>query len=91
MTPFVPVYTAEAKHRIRHLPPVTKQQIRSALEGLQENPYEGKALQRELIGRYSLRVKNYRIIYQVDENSRRLRVLTLGPRQTIYDDMRRRL
>ena len=67
MKPFTLIYTPEARSRVRHLHPAIKKEIRAAIEEIAENPWEGKRLQRELFGLFSLRVKNYRIIYTVEE------------------------
>jgi len=86
LKPFTLLYTAEAKTRIRHLHPTIKQEIRVALEELKENPWIGKRLQRELTGLFSLRVRNYRILYWINVEKRQIEILTLGPRKTVYDD-----
>lgn len=77
--------------RIRHLHPALKHDVRCALEGLREDPWAGKALQRELRGLYSLRVKHFRILYRIDDRKARLEILTLGPRKTIYEGFTREL
>ncbi|MBI1908659.1 MAG: type II toxin-antitoxin system RelE/ParE family toxin [Deltaproteobacteria bacterium] len=87
MRSFALRYTGEAKTRIRHLHPLLKQEVRLALEELQDDPYLGKPLQREFIGLRSLRVRNYRIIYKMDESKWRIDILTLGPRRVIYQDL----
>lgn len=79
-------FTQEAKARIRHLHPIVKREIRLALEELKQNPWEGKILQRELTGFLSLRLKQYRILYQIDEDKNRIDILTLGLRKTIYEE-----
>ncbi|MBI5299731.1 MAG: type II toxin-antitoxin system RelE/ParE family toxin [Deltaproteobacteria bacterium] len=90
MKPFTLIYTPEARSRIRHLHPAIKKEIRAAVEIIAENPWEGKRLQRELFGLFSLRVKNYRIIYTVDETKKVLKILTLGLRRTIYEEMEKK-
>ena len=86
MTPLTLHSTAEARLKIRHLHPVLKQEIRSCLDQLAQNPWLGKPLQRELWGVYSLRAKNYRILYQIKEEQNRIELLTLGPRKIIYQN-----
>lgn len=90
MKPFTLIYTPEARSRVRHLHPAIKKEIRAAIEEIAENPWEGKRLQRELFGLFSLRVKNYRIIYTVDETKKVLKILTLGLRRTIYEEMEKK-
>lgn len=79
-------FSPEARQKIRHLPPSVKKEVRACLEELKENPWEGKILQRELTGLLSLRVKNYRILYQIDDDKKEIAVLTLGIRKTIYEE-----
>ncbi len=86
MKAFRLTYTAEAKQCIRHLHPAIKQEIRAVVEELRENPFLGKRLQRELNGIFSLRVRNYRILYSLHETKRTILILTLGIRRTIYED-----
>ncbi len=86
MKPYTLSFAQEAKIRIRHLHPTVKKEIRLALEELKQNPWEGKILQRELTGFLSLRVKQYRILYQFDEEKGHINILTVGVRKTIYEE-----
>ena len=79
-------YSKEAKNKISKLPPQIKPLLKSALENLVENPWAGKALQRELLGFYSLRIKKYRVVYRIDTSSKKIYVYTLGLRKTIYEE-----
>ena len=53
------------------------------LKTLQERPELGKPLKGKLRGLRSLRVGKYRIIYQVDEDSKVVRVITVGRREEV--------
>lgn len=86
MKPYTLSFAQEAKIRIRHLHPTVKKEIRLALEELKQNPWEGKILQKELTGFLSLRVKQYRILHQFDEEKRHIDILTIGIRKTIYEE-----
>ncbi|MBI2336335.1 MAG: type II toxin-antitoxin system RelE/ParE family toxin [Deltaproteobacteria bacterium] len=86
MRAFHLIYTSEAKLRIRQLHPVLKSLIRLALDSLQADPWAGKALQKELTGLRSLRVKHFRVLYRVAEEEKQIEILTLGARKTIYED-----
>lgn len=83
------LYSREARDRIRALPPTAKKAVRSALDGLSEDPDLGKALQRELTGFRSLRVGRYRIIYRLDPIKKEVLIYTLGKRERIYEDLAR--
>ncbi len=54
------------------------------LGSLQKNPFQGKALKGELIGRYSYRVSSYRIIYRLIKGELRILILDIGHRRDIY-------
>lgn len=90
MKPFRLCYTDEARVRIRHLHPAIKQHIRDALRRLEADPWQGKPLQRELAGLFALRIRHYRVLYCVLPSQRRIDVLTLGPRKTIYTEATKR-
>jgi len=79
-------YSKEAKNKISKLSPQIKPLLKSALENLAENPWAEKALQRELLGFYSLRIKKYRVLYRIDSSSKKIYVYTLGLRKTIYEE-----
>ena len=54
------------------------------LEGLRKNPFEGKALKGELLGRYSYRVGSYRIIYRLHRGELIVLILDIGHRRDVY-------
>lgn len=56
----------------------------TAIEILKTRPYEGKALKGRLLGDYSLRVGNYRVIYTVYKNKLVVYIIDLGHRKDIY-------
>lgn len=83
------LYSREAKEQIRSLPPETKKGLRQTLDGLRENPYLGKPLQRELSGFWSLAFKRYRIIYKSIPRDNTLRIYAVGRREVVYEDLTR--
>jgi mRNA interferase RelE/StbE len=58
--------------------------IMAALVSLQTDPLQGKLLSRELKGRRSLRVGDYRIIYAVLHQVLTVQVIDVGHRREIY-------
>src|SRR5437762_617178 len=72
---------------IRHLSPELKRSVRAALGALSLNPHDGAPLLRELEGLWRYRVRRYRIVYEIDARARVLRVVAVGPRRSIYEDM----
>ena len=85
------LYSPGVKEFLSRLNPEQKKEIREVLEGLHLDPYRGKALQRELMGFFSLRIKRYRIVYKffLDENI--IRIYMVGPRRTIYEEFTKSL
>lgn len=74
---------------ISHTPPVRKRQIRESLCAIMEEPYSGKPLQEELSGFWSYRVGSLRIVYSIDAARKKIHLIALGPRRTIYKELER--
>jgi mRNA interferase RelE/StbE len=81
----------EAADVIRHLSPDLKRGIREALRALSLSPHEGVPLVQELDGKWRYRVRRYRIVYEIDSRSRVLRVVAVGHRRHIYEQVAARL
>jgi len=86
--PFRPRYTPEAAAQIRRLHPEVKREIRKGIRVLLSSPLSGHALQFELSGYRSYRVRTYRVIYQMNEEETTLDVVFVGPRRTVYEELR---
>ena len=56
-----------------------------AITEIEEDPFLGKPLVRELTGRFSFRVGVYRIIYKVNRKDKIIDILTVGHRATVYE------
>ncbi len=72
---------------IRRLHPDLKRSVKNALRALSEDPSAGEPLRRELAGLWKFRVRRFRIIYAVERSSRVLRVVAVGHRRTIYEEL----
>lgn len=72
-----------AQRDIRRLPPGTKPRVSEAIAGLREDP-RGKA--EKLVGEdaYRIRVGDYRIVFRVDDGSRRVLITRVKHRREIY-------
>ncbi len=73
-----------AVKQLEKLPPEVYPRIRNALVGLANEPRPSGCL--KLRGRegWRLRVGDYRVIYEIDDESRRIVVLDIGHRREIY-------
>jgi mRNA interferase RelE/StbE len=54
------------------------------LESLEDSPYEGKPLVGNHKGEFSLRVGDYRIVYEIDPPNHILYILTIKHRRHVY-------
>ncbi len=84
-------FTPEASRLLSKLHPDNKVQVKQALTELRQNPFTGKDLQEELSGFKSLRLKQYRIIYNINEEENFIQIYHIGQRRDIYEQFRRLL
>ena len=84
-------FTPEAGRLLSKIHPENKKYIKKALKELRQNPYIGKDLQEELFGFNSLRIKKYRIIYDIREDEYLLRIYYIGQRSNVYEQFRQML
>ena len=71
------ILSKTAINQIKKLPTRYKKSALEALKDLKENPLLGKALVRELKGRFSFRFGPYRIIYKINKKEKRIEVLAV--------------
>jgi mRNA interferase RelE/StbE len=86
--PDIPPHVAEV---IRGLPPEVKRGVKAALRALSDDPGTGEPLQRELDGLWKYRVRRFRIVYAIDRQRRILRVMAVGHRRVVYEELADRL
>ena len=75
----------QARNQLKKLKIKYKFSISSIIDDLKEDPFIGKPLNRDLIGKYSYRVGVYRIIYRVNVKKNLVEIITAGHRSTIYN------
>ena len=81
-------FTPEASRLLSKLHPENKRRIKKALGELQQDPYPGKDLQEELSGFKSLRIKKYRVVYNINEKEKIIQILYIGLRGDVYEQFR---
>jgi mRNA interferase RelE/StbE len=86
--PDIPLHVAEV---IRSLHPDLKRSIKAAVRGIATNPKCGEPLMRELDGLWKYRVRRFRIVYAIDRKARAIRLIAVGHRQSIYEDLTAKL
>lgn len=84
LRPDIPPHVAEI---IRHLPPDVKRGIKAALRALSDGSTTGEPLQRDLEGFLKYRVKRYRIVYALDRPKKVIRVVAVGHRRIVYEEL----
>ncbi|HUI28049.1 MAG TPA: type II toxin-antitoxin system RelE/ParE family toxin [Candidatus Kryptonia bacterium] len=84
LAPDVPPHVADV---IRRLPPDVKHSVKQAIRALAQDPQIGAPLVGDLAGFWKYRVRRFRIVYQVDRPRRALRIVAVGHRSLIYDEL----
>ena len=87
MKPFqsaIPPHVAEV---IRSLHPDLKRSIKAAIRAIAADPECGESLRRKLDGLVKFRVRRFRIVYAIDRKTRTIRLMAVGHRRHIYEEI----
>jgi mRNA-degrading endonuclease RelE of RelBE toxin-antitoxin system len=84
-------FTPESSRLLSKFHPENKKLIKQALIELRQNPHMGKDLQEELSGLKSLRLKQYRVLYNINEEKNFIQIYHIGRRRDVYEQLRRLL
>jgi mRNA interferase RelE/StbE len=76
---------------VRHLPPELKRGIKQAFRSLSADPFAGTPLIGELAGLWRIKVRRFRIVYEVDRKARAIRIFAIGHRREVYEAIADRL
>ena len=71
---------------IRRLPPDIKRGVREALRAISLDPGRGEALRLDLQDYMKYRVRRFRIVYSVERRARRVTVVAVSHRRTVYEE-----
>ena len=91
MKPFRPEIPPQVAEVIRSLHPDLKRSIKSAIRAIAADPECREPLLRELEGMWKFRVRRFCIVYAVDRKTRTIRLMAVGHRQSIYEDLTAKL
>jgi mRNA interferase RelE/StbE len=83
--PYQLLYSETTRKQIKKLHPKIKAVVKTKIEKLQENPFSGKQLEKELSGYLSLRAKRFRIIYKIRDHNQTIEIHHIGHRKDIYE------
>ena len=84
-------FAPESSRLLSKLHPENKKRIKQALAELRIDPHIGKDLQEGLSGFKSLKLKQYRIIYNINEEKNFIQIYHIGRRRDVYEQLRRLL
>jgi len=73
------------KRLFKKLPRDVQERVGRRILDLAEEPYQGKPLHGKLKGKFSLVVGDYRVVYEVRENT--VYLLAVGHRKKIYEKL----
>lgn len=84
--PYRLMYSQTSRDQIKSLHPHIKLKpvVKTGIQRLKENPFQSKALEKELSGYYSLATKRFRVIYNIDDQSHVVQIHYVGHRKDIY-------
>lgn len=80
-------FVSSAKKATRYIPKPDMERISKAIDSLAENPLPPgvKALQGELRGYHRIRVGDYRVVYEIQNERLVILVLRIAKRGDVYD------
>ncbi|MBC7228044.1 MAG: type II toxin-antitoxin system RelE/ParE family toxin [Thermoflexales bacterium] len=85
MTAYRVILVASAAKEFRSLPSVLQRRVSVAIDGLSENPRPRGV--RKLAGHerlYRIRVGDYRVVYEIDDRERVVRITRIRHRREVY-------
>ena len=91
MNPFRPDFPLHVAEVIRALHPDLKRSIKAAVRNIATDPECGEPLMRKLDGLWTYRVRRFRIVYAINRKARVIRLIAVGHRQSIYEDLTAKL
>jgi mRNA interferase RelE/StbE len=68
-----------------------KRSIKAAVRAIASDPECGEPLLRELDGLWKYRVRRFRIVYVIDRKTRVIRLMAVGHRRHVYEELAARL
>jgi len=82
--PDIPPHVAEV---IRSLHSDLKRFVKAAVRAVAADPECGDRLMRELDGLWKYRVRRFRIVYAIDRKARVIRLMAVGHRRHVYEEL----
>ena len=79
------IISPSAKNQLKEIKHIHQNALASIIEILKQEPYIGKPLGRDLLGKYSYRIGVFRIIYKINKKDKIIQIISAGHRSTIYN------
>lgn len=79
------IVSKRASSTLKRIPRKYQSQIVLSLQELGEFPKIGKSLERELAGRLSVRIGQFRVVYSISECDKKVVVLRIDHRSNVYN------
>jgi len=80
-------FKRSAEKELRHLRPMDRDRLVSAVRGLRQSPRPLGCKKLKWVGVWSLRVGDYRVIYDVDDEAQLVTVYKIGHRRDVYREL----
>ncbi len=80
--------TDKARDFYKFASPAIAKKLARCFSTLEQNPFQHpniKSLKGNLSGFYRFRVGDYRVVYEVDEQAKQVRVTNIAQRRDVYD------
>ncbi len=77
--------SSEAEKEIKKIKKLYQDSVIEALKDLEDDPFVGKPLTRELINYFAYKIGPYRIIYRINVKDKTVEIVSAGHRSTIYN------
>jgi mRNA interferase RelE/StbE len=84
------ILARSAEKELARLPNKTQEKIIAHIYQLELNPRTHGVEKLAMVEGYKLRVGNYRIIFEIDDASRKVRVVMIDDRKQVYKKLRRK-
>lgn len=79
------IISPKANKKLKNIKQLFRQDIADAINEIKEDPLIGKPLRRELAGRFTYKVRVYRIVYAINLQNKTIIILNADHRAVVYN------
>jgi len=77
-------FTSDAQRDLRKLPSSIRPRIKAATDALADDPRPSGVLKMSGVAAWRIRVGNYRVVYEIDDQAQTVTILVVGDRRDVY-------